>query len=275
MNAGELTRLGRERLAGLSPSAALDVRLLLCEVLTMTAAELFRAPERQVSDGEEQTFVALLDRRAAGEPLAYLLGYREFYGERFKVTSATLIPRPDTELLVARALELLPAQEALSLADLGTGSGAIAVTLARLRPNWQLLAIDQSEAALAVAQENAAGLSNISVRLGDWLDGSDERFAAIVCNPPYIDAADPHLQAGDVRFEPLSALVAEEAGLADLRQVTQQAITHLQPGGWLLFEHGWQQAQAVRELLSAAGFVEVASHRDLAGHERVTEGRRC
>lgn len=274
MNAGELARLGRARLRDASPSAALDVRLLLCHALGMDEASLFREPELPVSAAQEQAFLTLLARRAQGEPVAYLLGYREFYGERFRVTPATLIPRPDTELLVERTLALLPDDQPLAVADLGTGSGAIAVTLARLRPHWQLLALDQSEAALAVAQSNASGLGNIRFQQGDWLTGSTEAFDAIVCNPPYIDAADPHLTEGDVRFEPQTALVAGDQGLADLAVVAQQAGERLQPGGWLLFEHGWQQGEAVRELLHRAGFERVASHRDLAGHERVTEGRK-
>lgn len=274
MNAGELARLGRARLRDLSPSAALDVRLLLCHSLGVDEASLFREPERPASGAQEQEFLALLARRAEGEPMAYLLGYREFFGERLRVTPATLIPRPDTELLVERALALLPERQPLAVADLGTGSGAIAVTLARLRPHWRLLALDRSEAALAVAQTNAKGLDNIRFQQGDWLAGSTERFDAIVCNPPYIDAADPHLAEGDVRFEPQSALVAGDQGLADLAVVTQQASGRLQAGGWLLLEHGWQQGEAVRDLLRRAGFDRVASHPDLAGHERVTEGCR-
>lgn len=274
MNAGDLARLGRARLHECSASAALDVRLLLCHVLGIDTTALFRAPESAVSAAEESAFLALLERRAHGEPVAYLLGYRDFYGARFSVTPATLIPRPDTELLVERTLALLPENTALHVADLGTGSGAIGVTLARLRPAWQVLALDASEAALQVARSNGKALANIHFASGNWLQDRHDTFAAIVCNPPYIDAADAHLTQGDVRFEPRSALVAADAGLADIRTVTAQAIAHLAAAGWLLFEHGWQQGEAVRACLRAAGFDKVASHRDLAGHERVTEGQR-
>ncbi len=213
--------------------------------------------------------------RRGGEPVAYILGQQGFWKIDLEVAPHTLIPRPDTELLVETALELQPASPAKVL-DLGTGTGAIALALASDRPAWQVTAVDRVEEAAALAERNRQrlGLGNAQVRVSHWFDSlAGERFDLIVSNPPYIAAADPHLVAGDVRFEPSSALVAGADGLDDLRVIAAQAPAHLLPGGWLLLEHGYDQAAAVRALLAEQGFIEVASRTDLGGHERITLGR--
>lgn len=267
-----LLREGRQQL-GNSDSADLDARLLLAHVLGRTRTWLHAWPEALVAPEQIAAFRALIAARREGRPVAYLLGEREFHGLRLKVDEAVLVPRPDTEVLVELALGLdLPADA--RVADLGTGSGAIALALAAERPGWRILATDRSAAALAVAQQNARelGLTGVVFRQGDWcaaLDGG--AWDLIVSNPPYLAEDDPHL-AGDLRFEPRQALVAAEAGLADLRTLAQQARTRLRRGASLLLEHGWQQGAAVRELLMEAGYLAVSTHRDLAGHERVSGG---
>ncbi len=218
-------------------------------------------------------YQALCQRRAAGEPVAYLTGRKAFYGLPLAVDARVLDPRPDTETLVDWALELLAPCAAPRIADLGTGSGAIALALQSQRPDAQVLAVDASAGALAVAQANAARLG-LPVRFvrSHWLDGVAGPFDAIVSNPPYIRADDPHLAA--LTHEPLSALASGADGLDDIRAITAQAPARLAPGGWLLLEHGWDQAEAVQALLRAAGFAAVASRHDLAGIARCTGGRR-
>lgn len=217
-------------------------------------------------------FEALCQRRAAGEPVAYLTGRKEFYGLALAVDARVLDPRPDTETLVDWALELLAPQPAPRVVDLGTGSGAIALALQRQRPDAQVLAVDASEDALAVARANAERLGlAVRFRHGSWLDGVPGPFDAIVSNPPYVPAADPHLAA--LTHEPLSALASGADGLDDIRTIVAQAPARLAPGGWLLLEHGWDQADAVQALLRAAGFARVASRADLAGIARCTGGQ--
>jgi release factor glutamine methyltransferase len=227
-----------------------------------------------VTPGSAERYRHWLERRAAGEPIAYLTGACEFYGLEFRVTPAVLIPRPETELLVDLALERLPAAGRARVLDLGTGSGCIAVTLAHLRPQLEVWAADVSPAALEVARDNARRLlAPVRFRRSDWLAGqAGERFDLILANPPYVAAHDPHLSQGDLRFEPACALVAGEDGLDDIRRIVAAAPAHLAPGGWLLFEHGYDQARRCRALLAAAGFARVASWRDLAGIERVSGG---
>jgi release factor glutamine methyltransferase len=257
-------------------TATQETRLLLCHVLRCDPAELYKNPERLLTDAEEDQLEVLLERRLDGVPLAYLLGEQGFYGTLFRVTRDVLIPRADTELLVDRALALLPENTSLQVVDLGTGSGAIAVTLARLRPHWQLLAVDCKEAALTVAKGNAEshGVRNVVFVENDWLEGVTQEFDAIVSNPPYVSAEDAHLMPEVILNEPLVATVAGENGLRCLRVITEQAGERLKPGGWLVFEHGFQQGESVRNLMAAAGFEKIQTHRDLAGHERVTEGRK-
>lgn len=258
-----------------SPTARLDVELLLAAALGKSRSYLHTWPERIVSSEAAEIFAGYLARRRAGEPVAYILGQQGFWKLDLEVAPHTLIPRPETELLVEAALELLPPRPARVL-DLGTGTGAIALALASECPAWQVTALDRVSDAVALAERNRErlGLANAQIRLSHWYDAvAGERFDLIVSNPPYIAADDPHLVAGDVRFEPSSALVAGHDGLDDLRVIITQAPDHLAAGGWLLLEHGYDQAMAVRELLTRHGFIDVASRLDLAGHERISLGR--
>ncbi|MBV4529973.1 peptide chain release factor N(5)-glutamine methyltransferase [Pseudomonas sp. SWRI107] len=259
-----------------SPSERLDAELLLAAALGKSRSYLHTWPERIVSSEAAETYSVFLARRRAGEPVAYILGQQGFWKLDLEVAPHTLIPRPDTELLVETALQLLPAKPARVL-DLGTGTGAIALALANECPAWQVTAVDRIDEAVALAERNRQrlGLDNVQVLGSHWFAAlADECFDLILSNPPYIRAADPHLVEGDVRFEPSSALVAGEDGLDDLRVIVAQAPQHLLPGGWLLLEHGYDQAAAVRELLVASGFNDVASRIDLGGHERISLGRR-
>lgn len=258
----------------LDPSTArIEVQTLLQTVLQVNRAYLITHPERQLDQTEQSLYNALLARRLQGEPIAYILGEREFFGLSFKVTPATLIPRPDTELLVELALEKMPPSS--RLLDLGTGSGAIALSLAHARPDAAITAVDASQDALDVAHENALKLNirNVRLLLSDWFSAlPDERFDLIVSNPPYIVEDDAHLAQGDLRFEPDSALASGKDGLNDIRRIIAAAATHLTAKGWLMFEHGYDQAEKVRELLRQAGFEQVFSARDLSGIERVSGG---
>ena len=265
-------RQARERLAS-SPSPDLDAQVLLCHVLARPRSYLFTWPERELEAHQQQSFLALLARRERGDPVAHLTGEREFFGRNFSVTPDTLIPRPDTETLVELALKLGPAGPA-RVVDLGTGTGAIGVTLALERPQWQVTLTDLSAAALAVAGGNARQLgAQVTLQQGSWLEDCRGPFDVIVSNPPYIDPADHHLDEGDVRFEPRSALVADQRGLADLATIITQSAARLVAGGWLLLEHGYQQGAQVRALMEAGRFDGVRTERDLGGNERVTVGR--
>lgn len=258
-----------------SPSPRLDAEWLLAAALGKPASYLRTWPEREVPEAVAERFSADLARRRAGEPVAYILGRQGFWSLDLEVAPATLIPRPDTELLVETALALLPAMPAEVL-DLGTGTGAIALALAAERPAWRLTGVDRLGEAVALAERNRRrlGLGNVAFLQSDWFAELDGRcFELIAGNPPYIAANDPHLALGDVRFEPASALVAGIDGLDDIRRIVAEAPGYLQAGGWLLLEHGFEQAGAVRELLVARGFVGVHSRRDLGGHERISLGR--
>jgi len=254
-----------------------EVQALLQAVLVVNRAYLLAHPERVLTEQELSRYQISLQRRLQGEPLAYILGEREFFGLTFKVTPATLIPRADTELLVELALARIPPQGPCRVLDLGTGSGAIALSIAHARADLDVTAVDASEEALAVAQENARRLVVDNVRLlrSDWYEAlADQRYHLIVSNPPYIPAGDGHLAQGDLRFEPLCALAAGTDGLDDIRRIVDGAGVHLMAGGWLLLEHGYDQAAAVRGLLSQAGLEKVCSDKDLAGIERVSSGCR-
>ena len=256
--------------------ARLEAQILLCRVIRQPRAYLAAHDCDPIPPEQAAAFAALLHRRLQGEPIAYILGGREFYSLDFKVTPAVLIPRPETELLVELALERLPADRSCLILDLGTGSGAVAVTLALHRPQAEVVAVDQSAAALEVARENAQGLNAGNLRLihSDWYSAlNEEKFDLIVSNPPYIAAADPHLTHGDVRFEPRTALASGADGLDDIRTIVRGAAVHLSPAGWLLFEHGYDQAAACRELLAQTGFQQIGSSADLAGIERVSYGQ--
>lgn len=258
-----------------SPSPRLDAELLLAHALGQSRSYLRTWPEREPDAAQCAAFAALLERRRAGEPVAYLLGRQGFWSLDLEVAPHTLIPRPDTELLVETALALGPGGPARVL-DLGTGTGAIALAVACERPAWQVLGVDRVSEAVQLAERNRArlGLGNVRFVESVWFSTlGGERFALIVGNPPYIAADDRHLSEGDVRFEPASALVAGEDGLDDIRRIVAEAPEHLEAGGWLLLEHGYDQAEAVRALFAARGFAAVESRRDLGGHQRITLGQ--
>ncbi len=258
-----------------SDSPKRDSEILLGFVLQKTRSWLIAFDDALISDEQLARLSLLLARRQQGEPVAHLLGEREFWSLPLKVNNSTLIPRPDTEVLVEVALELLP-RTACQVLDLGTGSGAIALAIGSERADCVITGVDRVAEAVTLAQENAAqlALNNCHFRQSHWFSQLPAaRYQLIVSNPPYIDAADDHLQQGDVRFEPLSALVAEEGGLADLRQIIEQSRLWLESSGWLVLEHGWQQDEAVRSLLSEAGYQQVTTRNDYAGHPRVSYGQ--
>jgi release factor glutamine methyltransferase len=261
-----------------SADGAMEARLLLQQVLGVNRAWLIAHANDVLQTNRNEEFHALLTRRLAGEPIAYLIQQREFYGLQLRVSPATLIPRPDSETLVDAALEKIPhpSIKPITVLDLGTGSGAIALAIAHNRPQASMLAVDASDAALTVAQDNASELklSNVQFALSDWYANlAEQRFDVIVSNPPYIAKNDPHLSQGDLRFEPLSALAAGVDGLDDIRQILEQGLIHLKPQGWLMLEHGYDQGAAVRELMAQAGLLEIATRQDLGGNDRVTLGK--
>ncbi|MGL6176913.1 MAG: peptide chain release factor N(5)-glutamine methyltransferase [Vibrionaceae bacterium] len=266
-----------QRLACCSQTAHLDARLLLSHLLKKPDSFLYTWPETLLDDAQVAQFEALLARREQGEPVAYLLGYRDFWTLQLHVAPCTLIPRPETELLVELALELLPHTACRAL-DLGTGTGAIALALASERADVDVLGVDFAPDAVALAKKNQEkhAITNARFLQSDWFSNiGDARFALIVSNPPYIDGHDPHLGQGDVRFEPRSALVADDHGLADLRKIAQESVKYLEILGWLLVEHGCSQGAAVRDIFAAAGFEKIATKLDLSGLERVTLGCFC
>jgi release factor glutamine methyltransferase len=262
-------------LADASPAPRLDAELLLAHALGQARSHLRAYPEKPLDARTLEAFRALVTARRRGEPIAYLTSKREFWSLELKVTPATLIPRHETELLVELALERIPPDATWEILDLGTGSGAIALALASERPRCRIVATDRSATALAVAEENAADLriTNVEFLEGDWFMPVAERcFRLIVSNPPYVPERDPHLAAGDLRYEPRAALAAGPQGLDDLRRIIGAASGHLEPGSWLLLEHGHEQGEAVRALLVARGFEGAVTFKDLAGQDRVGGG---
>jgi len=260
-----------------SESARLDAELLLGVAINRPRTWLYTWPDHIPALPEQHLYLELIRRRQAGEPIAYMTGRKEFWDLQLKINHDVLIPRPDTELLVETALDKLPGDESVSVADLGTGSGAIALALASSRASWHVTATDESEKALDLAQENAGilDITNVSFFQGSWLAPlTGQSFDAILSNPPYIEEHDPHLQRGDVRFEPVNALVSEDNGLADIQHIVSNSPSFLKPSGWLMLEHGYEQGEEVRRLFAASGYSEIQTLRDLGGNERVTTGRK-
>jgi len=256
-----------------SDQARLEAEVLLAYVLDKQRSHLRAWPEAELSEEQMLRFGELVEQRAEGLPVAYLTGRREFWSLDFEVTADTLIPRPETELLVEQALALLPANEILQVADLGTGSGAIAIALAQERKPWTLYAVDRSFTCAHIAQRNAKhlGVRNVSIINANWCDAlADASLDAVVSNPPYVAERDPHLRQGDVRYEPASALVSGTDGLDDIRILLEEAPRILKNGGWVLLEHAADQSETIRNLLNTKYFINITTLRDLAGLERVS-----
>lgn len=265
-----------EQLGDHGTTARIDGQALLCFVLDQNRSHLYTWPEQPLTGRQWRLFERLIELRRQGEPVAYLTGQREFWSLPLKVTRDTLIPRPETELLVEHALQRIPRDQEYCIADLGTGSGAIALALATERPQTWLWAFDRSDEALDVARDNAValGISNIRWQSGDWLHGfSDAQFDMIVANPPYVRANDPHLDQGDLPYEPHLALVSGPDGLEAIEIIIRQARRHLKPGGWLILEHGHDQQQQIRALLHTREYIAIECFADLAGQPRLTLAR--
>ncbi len=264
-----------------SDSARVDIEVMLSHVLQQDRAYLYTWPEKPLTDKQKNDFLRCLTRRQHGEPVAHIVGYREFWSLHLEVNNSTLIPRPDTELLVEWALECIDGMlatapsRAMRVLDLGTGTGAIALALASERPSLHVCGVDASKEAVILAQRNASRLQLNTVQFyhSDWYQSVDEQQDLIVSNPPYIDGSDPHLGQGDVSFEPRSALVADQAGLRDLNVIIDGAGSRLKSGGWLIVEHGYQQGDAVRQLMRQAGFSGLETRKDLGGNERASAGQ--
>lgn len=273
----QLINLGEQALAQVSDSAKLDSQILLSFVIQKPISYLYTWPDVQVSQNQEKAFVTLLKRRTLQEPIAYIVGEKEFWSMPFKVSPSTLIPRPDTEVLVETVLSNHD-MDKIRCCDLGTGTGAIALSLASERPLWLIDAIDFNNDAVSLAKENAAilGFVKVNIYQSDWFSkvALEKRFDVIVSNPPYIDKLDPHLVQGDVQFEPLSALVADNAGMEDFMTIAEQALSFLNLGGMIYFEHGYNQGSDVRALLTGLGYQNVQTVNDYNTNERVTFGQR-
>ncbi|MUJ36281.1 peptide chain release factor N(5)-glutamine methyltransferase [Aliivibrio fischeri] len=259
-----------------SDSPQVDAAVLLCHVLDKPRSYLLTWPEKIVSDEELGNFNVLLERRLTGEPIAYIVGYREFWSLPLKVSPTTLIPRPDTERLVEVALDHLT-PNAQSILDLGTGTGAIALAIASEMPTLNVIGVDYQDDAVELAKGNAKinHINNVEFRQGSWFEpiSLSDKFDIIVSNPPYIDGNDPHLSEGDVRFEPQTALVAEQNGFSDLIHIMQHGREYLLNGGWLMMEHGFEQGEQLRHLFEEHGYISVKTEQDYAGNDRVTLGQ--
>lgn len=258
-----------------SDSPKLDAEVLLAHVLNKGRIHLLTWPEQVLTPEQQTDYFRLIEQRRSGAPVAQLTGRSEFWSLPLNVNQHTLIPRPETELLVEAALERIPANANWEIVDLGTGSGAIALALASERPLCTVHAVERSEEALQLARDNAKQLGlRVLFHQGSWFEPlADKHFELIISNPPYIPEQDPHLSQGDVRFEPDTALSSGKDGLDDIRHIAHTARQYLKPGAWLMLEHGYDQGQAVREILQAEGYTEIDIIRDLAGHERIGLGR--
>ena len=266
--------------AGITDSPKLDVELLLAHAINKTRTYLFTWPEKTISSDEFKKFQILFSQRLVGKPIAYILASKEFWGLNFNVNQHTLIPRPDTEILVEETLQKAKNRQGwpphIEILDLGTGSGAIICALKHELPQANATAVDFQAEALAIAKQNALNLQlNIQFKQSDWLSVfNTEKFHIIVSNPPYIEETDPHLQQGDVRFEPLSALSAKQNGLADIINIVKQAKNFLHPTGWLLIEHGYNQAEQVQNIFQQAGYNEIETRKDYNQQPRITFGKK-
>ena len=257
-----------------SDDARLDSQVLLAYALNVSRTWLFTWPDKALDGATLTAFNALIEERKSGTPIAYITGYRDFWSLRLKVTPDTLIPRADTELLVETALSLKNVEKPCDVIDLGTGTGAIALSLANECPSWRITATDINPKTLAVAKENAQNLElTVSFKESAWFDAISDRFDLIISNPPYIESDDPHLQQDDLRFEPAGALASGKDGLHDIRLLVQQALKHLKKDGYLLLEHGYQQAEAVRSLMAKASYIDIETHQDIEDRDRVTLGK--
>lgn len=270
-----LLAFAREKLAD-SPSARFDAEILMAFVLESKRTFLYANPEFELPDFRSESFRRLIKLRVAGHPIAYLTESSEFWSLPLLVNPAVLIPRADTERLVEAALAKIPMEADWRIADLGTGSGAIALAIASERKKCEIHATDNSLAAIEVARENARrlGFNHIQFHCGSWNEPLKGKFHLVVSNPPYIDAADPHLKRGDLRFEPRAALTPGTDGLSAIQTISPLAQAMLVDGGWLMFEHGWEQGPATRSVLQDAGFTHIETLQDLAGHDRVTLGEK-
>jgi release factor glutamine methyltransferase len=266
----------RQKLAE-SPSARFDAELLLAFALDSTRSFLYANPEFELPYNRSERFKKLVRKRALGQPIAYLTGSSEFWSLPLEVNRHVLIPRPETELLVEKALSKVPEEADWRIADLGTGSGAIALALASERKNCEVHATDISQAAIRIASENARrlGLERIQFHRGSWNRPLKGMFHLVVSNPPYVDESDPHLSRGDLRFEPRTALTPGPDGLEAIRTIANDVFPIIQDGGWLMFEHGWEQGPACRVILQESGYERVETFKDLQGHERVTIGQKA
>lgn len=264
----------RSQLTGFD-SARLDAEVLLCHVLGSDRSRLYAYPEVTLQSGQQSAFEKLIDQRQTGYPVAYLTGKKEFWSIELTVNQDTLIPRPDTECLLESVLDRIPLNQPGRIADLGSGSGAIAIAIASERPHCRIVATDINESTLAIARENAERLqlNQIDFIQSNWFTNVEGRFDVIVSNPPYISENDPHLLSGDIKHEPVSALIAGPDGLDAIRVICQQAKNFMNLQGWLLLEHGYDQADSVHKLLQENGFTGIFTRSDYAGHERVSGGQ--
>ncbi|GAB6069436.1 peptide chain release factor N(5)-glutamine methyltransferase [Thiomicrorhabdus hydrogeniphila] len=275
LNIQETLQTAQEKLklAGLVDSPTIDAELLLCEALKVNRTYLFTWPEKNLDANQTQKFNQLLQLRLQGNPIAHILGQREFWGLNLQVTTDTLIPRPDTETLIEAVLDLNFCKTAhCKILDLGTGSGAIALALKSEYPNCDVTAIDQSQPALKVAKQNAQNLGlEVSFLVSNWFSAvANQQFQCIVSNPPYIEENDPHLSQGDVRFEPITALTSGSDGLDDIRLIIYQAWSFLETEGWLFIEHGYNQAEAIKQIFTESGYQNITLKHDLSGNPRVS-----
>ena len=273
----ELQKQAIAELTGYSDSARLDADLILCHVLSIPRTTIITQDKMVLDTEQVKQIQALIEKRKQNYPIAYITGSRHFWDVELKVTEATLIPRPETELLVEMALSLFPEQKKIHVLDLGTGSGAIAIAIANARPTWAIVACDNSNEALSVADQNIAtyDLTNIKLLNSHWFDAvaGEQKFNLILSNPPYIEENDPHLKLGDVQFEPLTALSSGLDGLDDIRLLIPEAKNYLQPSSWLWLEHGFDQAQRVKDIFNDHGYTDIKQHIDLSGHTRITGGQ--